>query len=276
MRQILFVISTIFLGFFLNSCSDSKEQEIVELRGDEIITMEVLDDYLFRDDVQYVDLRNHEQLYASGYIYSFENIPFFDYLDFRAFDRNGSYEFDVDQIINEVQLTRFFDPEKAIFLMADGCVRSGYIKDALNFLGYEKVYVIGGFYEYDGAYKVLGDGAYDVGGSFYEYYTDSTTNITYHIYGKYDIDRHPTSLRIDMIDESGVSLRSQNYDEFIDYNEQLSILESAILSYGTNFNNLYEYLTDPNDTSHRNIEGYTLGFDQGFLELVRKLTASYR
>jgi hypothetical protein len=259
--------------FFLSSCDNSDEEILVEINADDIITMDILDDYMFRDDVQYVDLRNHEQLFHSGFIYSFENIPFFDYLDYRAFVRHGTYEFNPDQIINEEQLTRFFDRDKAIFLTADGCVRSGYIKDALNYLGYERVFVIGGFYEYEGEYKVLGDGYYSVGTAFFSYFTDTETNITYHIYGRYELDRHPLILHIDMFDNQGVSMRTDNYSEEIDYNLQLELLENAILQYGTNFNDIYGYFTDQEENNYNTIEGYTLGFSDGMLNAIKKLTA---
>jgi len=258
---------------FLVSCSSNNEEEIKEILPDTIITMDILDDYMFRDDVQYVDLRNHEQLLRSGFIYSFENIPFFDYLDYRAFIRKGTYEFSPDQIINAEQLTRFFDPDKAILLTADGCIRSGYVKDALNYLGYERVYIIGGFYEYVGEHKVLGDGYYENGTSFFAGYTDSQTNLTYHIYGVFQLDRHPTEVYINVFDDRGVSIRTEGYNEEIDYNIQYARLEAAILQYGTNFNDLYGYFTDSNENDYKNIEGYTIGFDAGLLNAMKQLTA---
>ncbi len=273
MRIKSYVLLCLLVLVFLSSCTPEIEDEIVEITPDSIITMEILDDYMFRDDVQYVDLRNHNQYFRSGYIYSFENIPFFDYLDYRAFIRNGTYEFSPDQIVNEEQLTRFFDPDKAIFLTADGCIRSGYIKDALDYLGYERVFVIGAFYEYTGDYKVLGDGYYNVGNSFFGHATDSETGITYHIYGVYEIDNYPKVLHINAYDEAGISLRSQGYDDTIDYDQQFALLEVGILHYGGNFSDIYLNLTtDPVD-ENKNIEGYTLGFPLGLLNAIKELSA---
>lgn len=168
MSKKYFVLLTIFTLFFLASCTPVEEGPI-EILPEDIITMEELDNYMFRDDVQYVDLRNYEQSFKSGFIYSFEMIPFFDYLDYRAFDRSNTYEFEPSQIVREDELFRLFDKDKAIFLYADGCIRSGYLKDVLNYLGYERVYVLGGFGDYNGEHKVLGDGVYSIGSTFYSY-----------------------------------------------------------------------------------------------------------
>lgn len=267
-----YVFLSLLLLFLMASCGPEEEQ-LLEITPDTIITMDVLDDYMFRDDVQYVDLRNHNQYFHSGFIYSFENIPFFDYLDYRAFIRDGTYEFNPDQLINEEQLTRFFDPEKAIFLTADGCIRSGYIKDALNYLGYERVYVIGAYYEYVGDYKVLGDGYYYVGSSFFGSGTDSETNITYHIYGVYEIDNHPIELHINAFDEDGISLRTEGYDELIDYDAQFTLLEEGIFQFGGNFSEIYLNVTSDDIDETRNIEGYTLGFPDGLIKAIQSLSA---
>jgi len=273
MRKKSYVFISVLMLIFLASCTSDDTEEIKEILPDTVITMDILDDYMFREDVQYVDLRNHEQLLRSGFIYSFENIPFFDYLDYRAFVRNGTYEFSPDQIINEEQLTRFFDPEKAIFLTADGCIRSGYVKDALNYLGYERVFIIGGYYEYVGENKVLGDGYYEKGTSFFAGSSDNSTGLTYHIYGILQLDRHPTEVYIDVFDMDGISLRSEGYDLEIDYNAQYSLLEAAILQYGANFNDLYGYFTDTEANDYKEIDGYTLGFPEGLLKAIRQLTA---
>lgn len=272
MKRKMVLFLTIFSLVFMGACGPVEEEETNEILPDDIITMDILDDYMFRDDVQYVDLRNHEQLLRSGFIYSFENIPFFDYLDYRAFIRGGTYEFDPSQIINEEQLTRFFDRDKAILLTADGCIRSGYIKDVLNYLGYERVYVIGGFFEYQGEYKVLGDGKYQNGSRFFGNYTDQDTGITYHVSGIYELDRHPIQIYIDMIDSDGNSMRNDGYDESIDYKEQLTLLENAILGYATNFNDLYVSFSDDNPNEFNQIEGYTLGFPYGLLRAIKELS----
>jgi rhodanese-related sulfurtransferase len=266
------VILTILLLFFITGCTKSND-DLIPILVDDEITMENLDDYMFRDDVQYVDLRNYDASFRSGFIYSFELIPFFDYLDYRVFDRNDTYAFEPSQLLNEEELYRLFDQDKAIFLFADGCIRSDYLKEALNYLGYERVYVLGGFYEYFGEYKVLGDGSYSFGNTFYGMYVDDTSSMTYYVYGTYELDRTITSIRFDIVDENNVTLRSLNYDGSMDYNSQLTILENYIVSQVITMNDLYVAITSLESNNFQNIEGFTLGFDDGIIGVIDSLTA---
>ena len=222
MRKLLLKI-VLIQTIFLVGCTQDID-EVIEIKNDDIITMENLDEYMFRDDVQYVDLRNFESRFLNGFIYSFESIPFFDYLDYRAFNRNDTYKFDPSHIINVDQIERFFDKDKAIFLYADGCIRSGYIKDVLAYLEYENVFILGGFFDYDGEYIVLGDGYYTFGDTFYTHYYDIENGLTYYVYGSYNLSRKIIEIRFDIIDDELISLRSNNYDELIDYNYLLTEL----------------------------------------------------
>ena len=86
MRKIFVLMMIVILGMTLSGCNSSKEVEIIQIEPDDLITMAELDTFLFRDDVQYVDLRNFNSRYMSGYIEGFENIPFFDYLDYPVAD----------------------------------------------------------------------------------------------------------------------------------------------------------------------------------------------
>lgn len=257
-------ILTILLTFFTSSCTPQNEEnndpKNIEIQPNDLITMEILDNYMGRTDVQYVDLRNMEAKFRSGYIKGFELIPFFDYLDNRAFLRDGGYDFSADQIINEELIRMYFDPEKAIFLYADGCIRSNYVKDVLYYLGYERVYVLGGYYEYNGVYNVLGDGLYQLGSSDYAtiLLEDGTE---YHISVKYEMSRLITDIRIDIIDPQGVSYRSPNYDS-INYNEQLTILEDYIISDLITVYDLYQELSDQNNRYYDQIDGYLLDNDE--------------
>lgn len=242
MRKTLLISVIIVLTLALSSCT---KETVLEITPDTLITMENLDQYMYRDDVQYIDLRNWESSFRTGYIDGFERVPFFDFLDYRAFNRERTYEFNPDQLLDIPLLTRLFKTDKAIFLYADGCVRSGYVKDALTYLGYESVFVIGGFYEYEGIYAVDGDGKYVHGDSFYNTYTNETTNITYVISGAFDVGRNITEIRFDMIDENGNTFRGTTYSETIDYNAMLTIVETYINGSIHNFNELYEELLTP-------------------------------
>ncbi len=227
MRKILLKI-VLIQTIFMVGCSQNNGK-IITIKNDDIITMENLDEYMFRDDVQYVDLRNFESGFLNGFIYSFEVIPFFDYLDYRAFNRNDSYYFDPDQIINEDIIYNLFDKDKTIFLYADGCIRSGYLKEVLAYLEYDSVFVIGGFYDYHGLYKVLGDGIYQFGDTFYDSYYDELNNLTYLVYGRFDLSKKITEIRFDIINEDNSSIRNAFNAESISINNELTKLEDYIV-----------------------------------------------
>jgi len=263
MSLILVLIQTIFLI----GCKTEIEP-VLELETDTYINMENLDEYMFRDDVQYVDLRNFEGRFNSGFIYSFESIPFFDYLDYRAFDRGDTYEFSPSQIINSAELERLFDRNKSIFLYADGCIRAGYVKDALISLGYEKVFVLGGYFEYDGLYKVLGDGSYHFGDSFYSKYIDTVTGYTYIVSGSLDMGRKITEIRFDIIDSNLISLRSPNYFLDINYNDELIVLEQYIVSDIVTFSELYFSFNNLEQSGYDSIANFNLGISQGLIEVI--------
>jgi rhodanese-related sulfurtransferase len=263
------IIPFLLIILVLTGCEP--EEELIPIEPDDLITMEVLDDYMFRDDVQYVDLRNFNAKFQSGYIDTFEHIPFFDYLDYRAFDRGDIYEFSPDQILDAQELEHLFDRDKAIFLFADGCIRSGYLKDVLNHLGYERVYVLGGFYEYQGEHLILGSGYYEFGNQFHSTYTSSETNITYMVSGTIDIGHKITSIRFDILDGDNYTFRGEGYDPVIDYNEELTILESHIITDIVTFNELYDALTDLDHSGYGDILGYSLGFSDDFIALIETL-----
>lgn len=263
MLIILVLIQTIFML----SCSTNSDDDI-DIVIDDLITMENLDDYMFKDDYQYIDLRNFDARFNSGFIYSFEVIPFFEYLDNRAFVRNNTFEFDSSQLIDENQLLQYFDSNKTILLYADGCIRSGYIKDALNHLGYKNVYVLGGFFEYDGENKVLGDGHYSFGTTFSNSYHDEDAKLTYYIYGNLNMDQSITNVRFDIIDVNNISLRTQNYDVLIDYNSQLTTLEEYILSERTTFYKLNDSLSNPLSSGYDSIADFDLNIYDILLNLI--------
>jgi len=269
-----FIFQTILCTIFLVGCTQNNEEipdDINEIKADDIITMDELDDYMFRDDVQYVDLRNYQASFRSGFIYSFELIPFFDYLDYRAFDRQNLYDFEESEILDEQLLSDLFDKDKAIFLFADGCIRSGYLKEVLNHMGYERVFVLGGFYEYEGTHKVFGDGEFTIGDTFYTSYYDEDKELTYHMYGNYVMNYSITNIRIDIIDKNNISLRSPDYDELVNYNEQLTILENHILNTVLNFPMFKQMYVDTPIDEQVEITGFSLGFDEGILALFSSL-----
>lgn len=272
MSRITRVLTLLLLGLLLAGCKGSDEPPKIE--SDSFITMLNLDDYLFRDDVQYVDLRNFSARFNAGYIEGFEQIPFFDYLDYRVFERNDSFDFDPDQLIAEAELERLFDRDKAIFLHADGCIRSAYVAEALLHIGYERVFVLGGFYEYTGNHLVLGLGDYHMGDVFYQHHTSPTTGITYLMYGEFNMGRKILTIRFDLLDSEGVSLRSPDYDPLINYDEQLTILEDFIVSDLVTFTDLLDRMNHPQGSGYDAIDGYDFGFPEDLLALIETMVIS--
>lgn len=264
----------LFFSVLLVGCSDCECDEcedLVEINADDIITMENLDDYMFRDDVQYIDLRNYATKFLSGYIKSFETISFFEYLDHRAFERNNENIFSPDHVKSELIINLFFDKDKAIFLFDSGCMRAGYLQDLLYHLGYERVYYLGGFYEYNGDHRVAGDGTFDLGSDFNASYKSPTTNYTYYMFGKYDLAKSILDIRFDILDVDGVSLRSPEYDESINYNEQLTILEDYISSLLLTMDDLNQDFDDIENSHLNDIPGYYYGFSEDFISLFKTL-----
>ena len=133
----------------------------VELKGDEQISMENIDEYL-EADARFVDLRNFSDELNGGYIAGFELVSFFQYLEGRALVRNNGWEFSSADVANAAVLENVFgDKEGAVVLMCGSGTRAGYMKAALEDIGYTKVYNAGGIRDYDGANKILGDGVYN-------------------------------------------------------------------------------------------------------------------
>lgn len=128
------------------------------------VDMSNIDKYMNRPNARYVDLRNFEDLFKAGYIQGFEAVPFFDYLEGRALVRNDGWNYSSKDLVNKDILMNVFgsDLNEEIFLMCAGGTRAGYVKAALEEIGYTKVYNLGGFGDYNGAHKVLGDGEYTV------------------------------------------------------------------------------------------------------------------
>ena len=273
MRKMTYMM-LVFLTLVLVSCTTEEPEEVIEddtpieITAESLISMDNLDDYMFRDDVQYVDLRNYESRYNSGWIFGFEQIPFFDYLDYRVFVRDGTYDFAPDQLKDEIEMRRLFDPEKAILLYAGGCIRSGYVKDVLNHLGYERVFVIGGFYEYEGDYRMDGLGNYEIGNQYYRKYIDPETNFTYIMYGDFDVANNLESIRFDILDQDGKSLRCNCTGDEVDYDDMLTKIEVYMVGTFGNFNNLYEELLNTESGEIYNIEGVEWSYFEELVNLV--------
>lgn len=124
----------------------------------EEVTMENVDNVLERPGAKYVDLRNVEDKYTGGYIDGFEIVSFFEYLEDNALVRNNGWEFSEEDIVDAGILENIFGAkDREIFVMCGSGTRSGYIKDALESIGYEEVHNAGGIRDYQGDNKIFGD-----------------------------------------------------------------------------------------------------------------------
>jgi len=132
---------------------------------DSPITMANIDDYLGRPDVVVIDLRNIEDRFNSGYISGTEIIPFFQYLDGRMVTRGSvdgkaaSWDVALAQINPNFPVKNFFNPSKSLVLFCASGTRAAFIKTLLDKQGF-RTYNAGGFKDYKGTSKVLGDGEY--------------------------------------------------------------------------------------------------------------------
>ena len=164
MKKFLILIAAITLSIALTGCTTEVEvpMELAELP--EVVDMTNVDEFLGRPDVQYVDLRNFDDKMNSGYIAGFEMIPFFDYLEAtNALVRtDGDWTFADEDVVSAGALEGLFDMDKTIFLMCGSGTRAGFVKDALESIGYTKVVNVGGIGTYAGDNKVLGDGTYNL------------------------------------------------------------------------------------------------------------------
>ncbi len=154
-KALLIAVSALALTIGAYAAPSSK------LTGSESITMENIDSYMDAS-ARFIDLRNYADLMNGGYIAGFENVPFFQYLEGRALLRNTGWKFSDADIKDKAVLENVFGPKDgAIVLICASGTRAGYVKAALDSIGYAKVYNAGGFKDYKGKSKVLGDGSYD-------------------------------------------------------------------------------------------------------------------
>lgn len=160
MKKLLIFIAVLTLSFTLTACGDDNKLP------DEI-TMDMVDEYLGRDDVQYIDLRNLDERMKAGYIEGFEVIPYFDYLKYQGIlvDANEDWVYDSGEIGNQAALEQMFNKDKTIFLMCGSGTRARYVMEALESIGYTDIINVGGFTAYlesDKENIVLGGDAWNI------------------------------------------------------------------------------------------------------------------
>lgn len=161
MKKILMIFSIAIFGIGLISCDGA--DATTELTVPETLEMNQVDEYLFNENFQFVDVRNFDDQMADGWIRGFEFIPFFDYLEYMdILVRVDGWDFDESAIKDENAIKALFDEDKYIVLMCASGTRAGFVKDALEYLDYNNVYNVGGLSDYEGDNKVFGDGEYTI------------------------------------------------------------------------------------------------------------------
>jgi hypothetical protein len=135
---------------------------------DSSVTTKNIDDYLFREDVVYVDLRSYSEIAKEGHIAGFSFYPFYDFIatiqgtedsqqnpaDNRLFKmkKEAGKLGSVGNFIptyeeSELILNDLFPKDKYIFAITISCNEAIYFLNLLKQYGYDssKLYNIGGF-----------------------------------------------------------------------------------------------------------------------------------
>lgn len=166
MKRFLTILTLAFFAIGLVGCNNvetTTETPTTEFTAPATMVMGDVDDYLFNENFQFVDVRNFDDQMSGGWVRGFEIIPFFDYLEYEnILVRQDGWTFSAAAIKDANALKALFDKDKAIVLMCAGGTRAGFVKDALDSLGYENVYNVGGLSAYNGENRVLGDDKYEI------------------------------------------------------------------------------------------------------------------
>lgn len=172
MKKLLAFVLLSGFAVAMTACTPEPEiiekEVIVEVPAEPVeipaeVTMANVDLLLERDNIQLIDLRNFMDKYKSGYIAGFENISFFEYLEGNdvLVRTDGDWTFAEEDIVDEFVLTNYFDKDAdAVILMCGSGTRAGFVKAALESIGYTNVYNAGGIKDYKGDFKVDGDGSF--------------------------------------------------------------------------------------------------------------------
>ena len=120
----------------------------------ESITLRTIDDHLSRDDLQLIDLREWHEIQSDGMIEGFDVIPFFTtFVHSEVLIYPTNARFHSSHILNAAAIHAMFDADKTIVLICRSGVRSRFMHDALNHLGYD-VTDLGGMQHYRGNHRV--------------------------------------------------------------------------------------------------------------------------
>ncbi len=156
MKKASVILASVFV-LMLTACV-AKETSLPD-----VVTMENIDEVLFAENVQLVDVRDWDEKMSSGYIMGFEMLPFYDYFEAEGhiYREDGDLVFSPEDIVNPAYIKNFFNKDaRAIYITCSSRARSTYMVEVLHHLGYENVYEVGSVPQYRGDYKINGDGQY--------------------------------------------------------------------------------------------------------------------
>ena len=174
-KVILFGLS-LFLLIGSISCKTNEDNSQIPVKYDingvsiesSSVNTQNIDNYLFRDDVIYVDLRPYAEIAKEGHIAGFGFYPFYDFIatmegskdidgspkDNRLFKMKNERgklgqvgNFEPNYVESEQILNTLFPKDKYIFAITISCNESIYFLNLLIQYGYQpqKLYNIGGF-----------------------------------------------------------------------------------------------------------------------------------
>jgi hypothetical protein len=135
------------------------------LMSESPITPLNIDNYLFREDCIYIDLRDPNQFHAEGAVAGFINIPFYGYIANFSFDENALYtmtkrvngeetillgavgSFSANYVESDILIKDIFPQNKNIIIISTAGVEASYFISLLIQLGYDgsKLYNAGSF-----------------------------------------------------------------------------------------------------------------------------------
>lgn len=147
--------------FFLIGCNEVEKKipKKVNPEGfsvrDSSIQPHNLDEYLFIDDVMYVDVRPYNSIIKYGYVAGFQFVPYYDIIASRINDKtlfemtqSGQVgEFLPNFVESEQYLNYLFPKDKKILAISEEGSECSYLFNLLKQYGYEpaNLYNVGGF-----------------------------------------------------------------------------------------------------------------------------------
>jgi len=186
MKKIITIILTFVFCVGCNYSTSSKQEDTKTLlikdnisssMADSPINTRNLDEYLFIEGVNYVDVRPYEWIINDGYVAGFRFIPFYELIAKNASAANFdnilfSYNYSKTPDGQEIRggdvgsfspiyqesiqiIKQLFPSDEPILFISQSGVESGYIINLLIQLGYDgkNLYNIGGFSNSDGIYS---------------------------------------------------------------------------------------------------------------------------